>query len=240
MRALRIAFRAPSPIILPLAYNELVQGMLYSCWRTNTPMLHDAGFGENGLRLFTFGPLEGKGRANAKKRTIRFERIVRLEVRTPAEDLLDDLAMQLSSRGIVRIGAYELSVVNLESRDRLLFPRQAKVRLLAPVVAERRANDETHTIPLSPGDDDWLESIRANAKRKAKALGLTCDCALQAIPLSETLKKRVTRFKGTYITGWIGDIIVACDPQLLAALHCCGLGARNSQGFGMFNICDEV
>ncbi|MBR3314557.1 MAG: CRISPR-associated endoribonuclease Cas6 [Atopobiaceae bacterium] len=238
MRVLRITLRTPKPIILPLAYNELVQGLLYSCWRDCMPQLHDAGFGEQGLRLFTFGPLSGKASIDGKRRTIRFEKFVDLEVRTPVEDLLDELAGQLATRGIARIGVHELQVVNLESRDRLLFPRQAKVSMLSAVVAERGL-DDGHALPLAPSDEGWLDSVRTNATHKAMTLGLTCNQELQVIPLSETLRKRVTRFKGTYVTGWVGDLIVACDPQLLATLYCCGLGAKNSQGFGMFRIHDD-
>ncbi len=238
MRALHITFRTPRPIILPLAYNELVQGLLYSCWRDGMPQLHDGGFGEQGMRLFTFGPLRGKASIDAKKRTIRFERFVELEVRTPVEDLLDELAGQLATRGVVRIGAHELQVVNLECCDRLLFPRQAKVTMLSAVVAERGLEDG-HATPLAPTDEGWIDYVRTNACHKAAALGLTCSQELQVIPLAETLRKRVTRFKGTYVTGWVGDLIIACDPQLLATLYCCGLGAKNSQGFGMFRINDE-
>ena len=64
--------------------------------------------------------------------------------------------------------------------------------------------------------------------------------AEQVSPLPDTLRKRVTRFKGTYVTGWVGDLILACDPQLLATLYCCGIGAKNSQGFGMFRIHDDA
>ncbi len=239
MRALRITLRTPRPCILPLAYNELVQGLLYSCWRESLPQLHDAGFGEQGMRLFTFGPLGGKASIDGKKRTIRFERLVSLEVRTPVEDLLDELAAQLAARGVVRLGAYELQVLNLECCDRLLFPRQARVSMRSAVVAERGLEDG-HSLPLAPTDEGWLDCVRTNAANKAATLGVSCSQELQVIPLSDTLRKRVTRFKGTYVTGWVGDLILACDPQLLATLYCCGIGAKNSQGFGMFRINDDA
>lgn len=238
MRCLRVTLRTSQPVVLPLAYNELVQGLLYHCWRDRFPHLHDEGFAEGRpLRLFTFGPITGRSSVDRERRTIRFDGPMSFEVRTSIEDLLDELATQLAKRGAARIGAHELCVANLEAIDRLIFPRQARIQTVSPVVCYRTLEDG-HTQPYAPTDEGWIDLVRMNAQRKAEALALGCDNELQVIPLAETLRKRVTRFKGTYVTGWVGSFAIACDPVLLAALYSCGLGSKSSQGFGMFNICD--
>lgn len=251
MRSLRITVFAREPVVLPLAYNELLQGVLYGCWRERTPQLHDAGFsvGPSTYRLFTFGPLRSKGHIDSKRRTYRLEGSSSFEVRTPIEGLLDILAAELAGRGIVRIGAHELPLVNLDACDRLLFPRRALVRAVQPIVVASSKNtsdmadsrDGTHRSGyLSPEDNGWATRIQQNAADKAAIIGLDCPADLQIIPLSSTgLRKRVTRFKGTYITGWMGEFALSCDPQLMQLLYSCGLGSKNSQGFGMFEIDDR-
>lgn len=239
MRAIRITLYTPQPIILPLAYNELVQGMLYSCWRERYPEMHDAGFlGQWGFRPFTFGRLEGRTEVDAKRRTIKLSDVVELEVRSPIEELMDELCMQLCSLQKVRLGAYELQLVNLTSVDRLLFPVRAIARFRTPVVAYERMEDG-HTAYLSPIDDGWFDLVQHQSTRRAEALGLDLDTTMQIIPLSETLRKQVTRFKATWVTGWLGDMVVSADPQLLAALWCLGMGTKCSQGFGMFDFVDK-
>lgn len=238
MRSLRITLHTRKPIVLPLAYNELLQGLLYACWRDDVPQLHEQGFTDGGstYRLFTFGPLRSQGNIDAKKRTYRIDGLASFEVRSPIEDLLDILAGKLAASGTARIGAYELPVVNLEACDRLLFPKRALIHTLQPIVAKRK-DEDGHSHYLSPDDDGWLDLIQANAKGKASALGIETNSTVQLIPIaSDSLRKRVTRFKGAFITGWMGDFALSCDPMLMQVLYSCGLGARNSQGFGMFEI----
>lgn len=251
MRSLRVTLYARESIVLPLAYNELLQGLLYGCWKERAPQLHEAGFtdGAATYRLFTFGPLRGRGSIDPERRTYRLEGPITFEVRTPIEELLDILAGELAGRGSVRIGANELPLVNLDACDRLLFPRRAIIRALQPIVAARKVNSgdaptgdkrNLHTDYLSPEDDGWHELVQRNATGKAAAAGLTCCAELQVIPFStESMRKRVTRFKGILITGWMGEFALSCDPQLMQLLYSCGLGSKNSQGFGMFEIDDR-
>ena len=251
MRSLRITAYARDSIILPLAYNELLHGLLYSCWRDNAPQIHDEGYkdGAATYRLFTFGPLRATGTIDTKKRTIRMMGPITFEVRTPLEELLDILASELAARGVMRIGAHELPLVNLDACDRLLFPKRALIKAIQPIVATRKSNNPdaaekresgSHSEYLSPSDDGWHELIHKNALGKARAYGLDCGTDLQIIPLStDSMRKRVTRFKGTYITGWMGEFALSCDPQLMQLLYSCGLGSKNSQGFGMFGIDDR-
>lgn len=235
MRSLRVTLRTTTPITLPLAYNELLQGLLYSTWSDRYPNLHDCAIEGQSFRPFVFGRLEGRSTVDKERRTIRFYDQLNFEVRTPLEELLDECATQLASRTRIQLGAYELKLANLMSQDQLLFPRQAKIHLRTPAVAYIKT-DDSHTHYLSPADAGWADIVQGNAKRKAVALDVQCDSQLAIIPLEETLRKQVTRFKGTYITGWTGDLIVACDSQMLALLWCLGIGEKNSQGFGLFDL----
>ena len=215
--------------------------MLYSCWRERAPQIHDTGIanGAATYRFFTFGPIKGDGNIDSKKRTYQVRSIASFEVRSPYEELLDILAGELASTGAARIGAHAFTVVNLEAHDRLLFPRRAVIRTLQPIVTVRN-NDDGKKEYLSPDDQGWSDLIQVNAAGKAKAFGLSCDNTTLMMPLStNNLRKHVTRFKRTYVTGWTGTFALACEPQLMQLLYSSGLGAKNSQGFGMFEIDDR-
>lgn len=88
MNSLILTLDAGAGCCLPIAYQQLTQGALYAAWRGSYPQLHDDGFDGDGqiFRLFTFGPLEGRYRVQGNE--ITFTDLVRLEVRSPVEDLL--------------------------------------------------------------------------------------------------------------------------------------------------------
>jgi CRISPR-associated endoribonuclease Cas6 len=222
-----------------MAYNELVQGLLYSCWASDLPELHDFSLGDGRqFRPFVFGRLEGRCSPDRKARTIKFFKYVRLEVRSYIDELMDLCAGSLTNRDVIRIGAHDFDLTGLETRDWLLFPPSCVMRMRTPVVAYDTLEDG-HTVPYSPTEPKWLSLVRQNARRKGEAFGLPADVPFQANAYEETLDDRVTRFKGTLVTGYMGDIRIDTDPNLLAVLWSCGLGAKNSQGFGMFDIREE-
>ena len=49
-------------------------------------------------------------------------------------------------------------------------------------------------------------------------------------------KKLVTRYKGILITAWYGTYQLTGERKYLDFLYQTGLGAKNAQGFGMFEI----
>ena len=51
-----------------------------------------------------------------------------------------------------------------------------------------------------------------------------------------TAKKLVTKYQGSYIEAWYGNFILSGKRKYLDFLYQTGLGSKNSQGFGMFNI----
>jgi len=44
------------------------------------------------------------------------------------------------------------------------------------------------------------------------------------------------KYKNVYVKGWMGIYDVETTPELLELAYYTGLGAKNSQGFGCFEI----
>ena len=235
MNALVVTMWAARPVCLPLAYNALIQGALYENWRETFPELHDEGYsdGLHRFRMFTFSPLQGRYRVQGKE--IFFEGTIRLEVRSPISELIDALCDGLQERGAMLLGCNELPVVSLESADRFLFFRHASIQTLSPVtVHETEPNGKT--IYYSPADEMFLPLLVGNLASKLRATGIPAAPVLSCVPNARTLRKRVTTFKGTYVTAYDGRFKLETEPEAMALLYYAGLGSRNSQGFGMFTI----
>lgn len=238
MKSLILTLRAEQPIRLPLAYNHLVQGMLYDNWREKFPYLHKRGWsdGTHAFRLFTFGPLTGRYRVESKN--IVFDETVRLEVRSPSDELIDALADSLSARNTVRIGHAKFPIVSLSCADRLLFFPEARIRMLSPVTVHDTLPDG-RTVYYAPTEEIFYERLAGNLAAKLSAAGSCAAPLLGCEPYGCCPRKRVTTFKGNYVTAYEGDFLLNAEPEAMALLYYAGLGDRNSAGFGMFAIEDN-
>lgn len=235
MNALVVTLWAAHPVRLPLAYNALIQGALYEHWRETFPELHGEGYpdGPHRFRMFTFSPLQGRYRVQGKE--IFFEGAIHLEIRSPVSELIDALCDGLQERGAMILGRSELPVVSLESADRFLFFRHASIRTLSPVTVHETGLNGKATY-YSPADGMFLPLLAENLASKLQAAGVPAAPVLSCVPNAQTLRKRVTTFKGTYITAYEGRFELQAEPEAMALLYYAGLGSRNSQGFGMFVI----
>ena len=235
MNALQITLRAEGAISLPVAYNHMIQGALYSAWRGAFPQLHEEGFSAGGraFRMFTFSPLEDAYRAEEK--IISFTGPVRLEVRSPVPSMPEALAEHLLREGVMQLGRQTLAVASLDCRDRLLFPDSAEIVMRSPVTLHGTLPDG-HTRYYAPTDADFPAALAQNTAAKLEAAGQSADPGIRCVPFERTLRKRVTSFKGTWISGYTCRFRLACAPETMAFLYYTGLGAGNSQGFGMFDI----
>ena len=235
MNALVITLWAACPVRLPISYNAMVQGALYENWRETFPELHDDGYtdGLHRFRMFTFSPLQGHYQVQGKQ--ILFDGALRLEVRSPVSELIDALCDSLQERGAMILGRNELPVISLECADRFLFFRYASIRTLSPVtVHETQPNGQT--IYYSPEDEMFLPLLAGNLESKLRAARIPAAPVLSCVPNMQTLRKRVTTFKGTYVTAYEGRFELQAEPEAMALLYYAGFGSRNSQGFGMFAI----
>lgn len=235
MNALIISLRPETPVRLPIAYNYYVQSALYAAWRDAFPALHDEGYtdGAHSFRMFTFSPLQGSYSVEGKE--IVFTGAVSLEVRSPVEELIDELAARLLESGSVHIGHDTLPVTDLRTADRLLFFPSARVRMLGAVtVHDTLPNGKT--VYYAPTEERFGELLAENVSAKLQAAGVDAPPYLGFRPTGRPPRKVVTTFKGAYVTGYLGTFLMEANPEVMGFLYYTGLGTRNSQGFGMFDI----
>lgn len=213
MNSLILTLDAGAGCCLPIAYQQLTQGALYAAWRGSYPQLHDDGFDGGGqiFRLFTFGPLEGRYRVQGSE--INFTGLVRLEVRSPVDDLLYALGKSLTESGALRLGRCVLPLRDLHSEDHYLFTSPLPVRMVSPLTLHKSLSDGK-TLFLSPDDDAFAAQLAANTAHKLAACHCTADPSITLYAAGTRLPhKRVTQFKGIYLTGWEGDFLLEAPPK---------------------------
>lgn len=112
------------------------------------------------------------------------------------------------------------------------------VKTVTPIVVYSTDSTTKYTVYYSPEDIEFYEEIQNNAYRKYQAYyGVEPDSYVEIKEASDmTAKKLVTKYQGSYIEAWYGNFILFGKRKYLDFLYQTGLGSKNSQGFGMFNI----
>ena len=129
-----------------------------------------------------------------------------------------------------------LPLRDLHSEDHYLFTSPLPVRMVSPLTLHKSHSDGK-TLFLSPDDDAFAAQLAANTAHKLAACHCTADPSITLCAAGTRLPhKRVTQFKGIYLTGWEGDFLLEGASETLCLLYQTGLGDRNSQGFGMFRL----
>ena len=224
---------------LPLGYRHFVQSMLYDALRGDpaySASLHNGGdmVQNRHFKLFTFSQLEGSYRIAGGQ--IRFPNGAALEIRSIHEEFLFLLFRYFTPGRQLRLGSAMFTVSHASLSNTVITTSAISVRTRSPIVAYITLPDG-HTRFFSPEDPEFYSLIAANAHRKWRAIhGEDAPFDLRISPLHGCrFRKQVTTYKSTRITAWDGQFLLQGNPEVLNFLYHTGLGAKSSQGFGIFS-----
>ena len=224
---------------LPLNYRHHIQSMLYHALRTDpaySTSIHDGGnIAQNRhFKLFTFGQLEGKYRI--ADRQICFPEGAALEIRSIHDDLLLRLFRYFTPGQHLHLGHSRPSVTHSFLTNDIITTDSISIRTCSPIVAYV-THPDNRTQFFSPEEPEFYTLVSINARRKWHALhGDSPDFAFAIAPLENShFRKQVTLYKTTRLTAWDGQFSLQAPADVLNLLYHTGLGAKSSQGFGMFS-----
>ena len=227
-------------IALPIASNESIQGLLYKAISEDpsySSKVHEEGrcFDGRKYKLFTFG--EPEGRYMIRESEIVYLNGMRLTVRSLDPYFIQLLFAYFTKHEQILIGNRMVNVGEVKLGDDKIFEDRIMIRTLSPITAYV-TDEDGHTVYYSPKDEKFYDSLIINARRKwGSAYGTAEEPSLHICRLENVRYiKRATRFKSTYITAWHGTFILEGSPKILDLLYQVGLGSKNSQGFGMFEV----
>lgn len=239
----KLYFSLPQPLTLPISNHSTLQGFIYrilSYAPGYSAFLHEMGYGEDprDFKLFVFGRIEGKYRVHLPE--ITYYDQIAIEVRSPMRAFCD-----VFYHGVMEMEQYELNhqqmnLLGCVSCKRVVSSPHCLVKMLSPVTLSRTVYAEDgrkKTIYIPPEAEEFGALINQNYRRKyTAAAGVEPEDDITLIPWRVSERdKYVTKFGGRiYITGWNGIYELRGTPEALTFLYDAGLGARNSQGFGLF------
>lgn len=233
----------PEKLVLPVGYHHILQAIIYRNLNPSfgySRYIHDTGIGEGERRykFFTFSLLQGKYEIRGPKIVFRDE--VSFELRSPDLFMLKMAADNFAENGI-RYGRQFYPEVDVFFSDICVENSRILVRMLSPVSVHSTDELTGRTYYYTPEDKDFAVMVNHNFIRKYMAcFGVVPSEGIEILPVNVTEKnKYVTKYKNFYINGWMGDYELRGKRKYLDFLYHTGLGSRNSQGFGMFEILSE-
>lgn len=241
---LEVSVNLPQPLVLPINYNHIIQSIIYralSAMPDYSEFLHESGYlnGKRQYKMFQFSKLNGDSFVDIKNRRITFKSYVTFEVRSPEPLLMNLLAMSFQYQGITFGKMHcEYSDVNLELYDYTVEETDLRIQMKTPITVYSTEPDTGRTYYYSPQEQEFYEKIKDNFERKYKAFfgiwpsrTIALSSAQEEVP-----RKLVTRYQGSYINAWYGIYHLTGERKYLDFLYQTGLGSKNAQGFGMFEL----
>ncbi len=225
---------------LPLNYNHIIQSVIYRAIGSlpeYSSFMHDQGYSAGGRRykLFNFSRLSGD--YFVENRLMTFKTYMSFEVRSPEPILLRLLGQYLWENGIT-FGDETYKDIELELYDYTVEQDYLTINMISPVTVYTTDQPSGHTYYYGPDQEDFYNLIDENFRRKYQAyFGLSPTEHLQmSLVEGDKPKKTVTKYKGLYVTAWGGKYNLSCSRKYLDFLYQTGIGSKNGQGFGMFEI----
>ena len=240
MKSISVTFAAQG-LIIPFNYHHEVQSLIYALLRdgdSEQSELHDVGMGSRNYKLFTFSSL--RGRKIIKNGKMHFEDLVYLDIRSVKDDFCDAILTALDAKPTLSLFGQNIKVIRVNTSAIKLSESRVNIQMLSPVEVHI-TDDENHSRYFSPLESEFVHLINENFRRKYKAFtGLDAESDINISVVSVGTKdKYVTTYKGLHITAWRGKYVLSGNPEYLNFLYYCGLGSRNSNGFGMFGVISD-
>lgn len=241
-----LTFEPEGVLTLPLAHHHILQGFIYSVLSNNeaySRFLHEQGYSAAGssFKLFTFGPLNRTYKVNSKRKEISFFGEVTFEVRSADFRFSEAFLDGLYANNLFHLGRTNIHITNIDTDASTITQNRIQIRMLSPIVLYHTIStpEGNKTIYHNPLEDNYETWLNDNLQRKYYSLYHNDDIPhLKFSTISVGSRdKYVTLFKKhTYINGWKGTYQLQAPPHILDFLYYAGLGSKNSEGFGMFEV----
>lgn len=232
-------------LVLPANYNQILQGFIYNNLTNEVlrTFIHEIGFkkGKRKYKMFTFSRLLGRFQYIRADKTIKFHPPIQLHISSLIDDLVNDITTTFFKSNDLFLKDKQINLVSVNVKSPDFKSRQVKIDMLSPIVvySTLTVNGQKKTIYYSPLDPLFSRHVKNNALRKYSALyGKIPDDEEFEIYYRENTEPKpiITTYHNTIVKGSLGSFILKGNPELIKFTYFTGLGSKNSQGFGCFEI----
>lgn len=130
--------------------------------------------------------------------------------------------------------------------EKVINSDRVRIKFLSPLVVRKHEEITINEkrkgkdIYLDFKDNDFNEQLNYSVSRLIKDLKLNEVNSNIKLTAFNMARKTVVNFKNIFINSSIGEYIISGDSKLLNILYKTGIGSRRSEGFGMFEVIEEL
>jgi len=226
-------------INLPIHYNHLVQAFIYNNLSKDLAnFLHDRGllYGNRAFKFFTFSRLQGEYFINNKRIIYRGD--ISLYISSPLKRFINELANNIVKNEIFYLGDNVLRITKLVFPQEPKIGESVRIRMLSPLTVYSTlftVDGKRKTYYYTPYEEEFSRLVNLNAKKKYFVIykrNIKSNLRIKPLKVREVM----VMYKDTVVKGWVGEFVLNGPKTLLRLLYDTGLGSKNSQGFGMFDV----
>ena len=249
---IKITLTSEEKINLPKSYNHILQGFIYEHILDPVlrKLLHNRGFiyEKRKFKFFTFSRLLGK--FNSLGEEFQFTSPVDLIISSPKNEILQNLVEGFFKKDKILLGKNEVFIESISLMPRISFDNEVIIKMLSPLTVYstlQKSDGSKKTYYYSPFEEEFNKLIKENLKKKYEACFLekpnNFDFEISPFkvrPQDEKIiiydKKSKYQSKPTVIKAWMGLYKLKGNPDLIQLSYDCGLGSKNSLGFGCWEV----
>lgn len=245
----RISFFAEKVIRLDYKYNLRLRRLIYSLLPENyATFLHDTGFKyeKRGFKLFTFSRIFGKKIRNDSRKAkggnscLLFEPDIHFYIASPITKILQYVASSLVRKESIKLGRNKLYLKGIEVFSPRDFGEKVQIKMLSPMTVRSTLyskNGKRKSYYYSPYEEEFSQLISGNLQKKYFLVhGRINDGGVKVVPVKPGNEKVIKGDNNFVIKAWDGVYELVGNPELIKLSYDTGLGEKNSQGFGMWEV----
>ena len=189
------------------------------------------------FKFFTFSQIYIPRRRITKNGIISRDGKLHFYISSPNDYLIQSMVEAYLEDLEVTFRGDRLQVHEVELLKKPEFKKSAEFKTMSPVMARIKRDDRIWD--LNPGDLQFYTALQKNLLNKYRAFhgSYNGDEYLKIAPdMGSVKRKRITIKKDgleTYHRAYQMRFMAEGDPRLLEFMYDCGLGEKNSMGFGM-------
>lgn len=238
-------FEFDGELVLPIHYNHIIQGFIYKniSDKILKSFIHEVGFkyGKRQYKMFTYSKILGRFRMDAAAKKIIFSSPITIHISSLVDDFINSVGNSLFKSDVLGLEGKSIRLANVIAENPVINRDELEIRMISPVVTYTTLSIDGRKkcIYYSPKEKMFSEKIRDNILRKYEAIEneLPQDTQFEIRYIGHKDPKNIIiNYKGTTIKGYEGYYELRGNPKLLRMAYLAGIGSKNSQGFGCFEI----
>ena len=239
---LKIQLKSKEHLHIPFNYNYILSAVIYSkiADLNLASKLHNS----RSFKYFTFSQINIQKRNMVKDGFISKNGVINFQIASPNDYLIKSLVEGYLEDLQVNFKGQNLFVEKIELLSVPKFEKKMKAKTISPIIVrtKREIDGKLKIWDLNPSEPSFFLNLEKNLVKKYNQF-YDKEIATDTIKISSEMKfvkrKRITIEKGdikTYHRGFMMDIAIDGDKDLIKFGYDCGLGEKNSLGFGMIDL----